>query len=374
MRILVAPTAFKGSLSPLEVARAMAEGIADFSTKTSKKVFVSLLPIADGGDGTVDSLALSCGGTVHELAVSGACSEQRTAKWLELNDSAVVELASACGIAGLKQLKPLEAHTRGLGYVIKHVIDTTELKEIIVALGGSASTDGGSGALYELGAKFYDEYNNELVPAGGGILEKISGCNLSEARRLTSGRRLVLVTDVLNPLLGRNGATSIFGPQKGAGDRELQILESGLSRFAEIMEDECGGVRIRDRKGAGAAGGTAFGLAAGLGAPILSGFDWLSQLLKLPEKVAQSDLVISGEGRIDNSSLHGKVIGSLYELCKQNNKPLWLVAGSISENLTVNKLDLAMVAGLSMPNSNRLAGIEDIRQFIFDSLCKKSEN
>lgn len=373
MRILVAPTAFKGSFSPIAVAKAIAEGIAAFSNQYQDKIYVIMLPIADGGDGTVDSLALACEGTVHTLPVTGSCGENRTACWLELKDTAVVELASACGIAGLKksELKPLEADTRGLGAVIKHVIETTNLKEIVIALGGSASTDGGSGALYELGVKFFDENNTEFVPAGGGSLKNLYRCNFSAAKQLTSGRQLRIATDVLNPLLGRNGAASIFGPQKGASEEDLEILEAGLSNFAEILEDNNGGLRSRDRKGAGAAGGTAFGLAAALGAPIISGFDWLSALLKLPEKIAESDLVITGEGQIDNSSLHGKVIGSIYNLCKKDDKAIWLIAGSISEHLQVRDLKADLVAGLTVHGSGQTASLEDIRQFTYESLRTK---
>lgn len=393
MRILIAPTAYKGSLSPASVANAMKRGVDRFAACRNSQVDVDLLPIADGGDGTVEALALSCGGRVHQISVRGALGEPRLAQWLELNEIAVVELASACGIAGIapEQLRPLEAHTQGLGSVIKHVLKNTSIEKIVIALGGSASTDGGAGALVELGAKFFDAAGNRFIPQGGASLRTVAKCDLSALRNLTAGRHLIIATDVVNPLLGPHGAAAIFGPQKGASAADVDLLDLALKSFAVAMEANLSAeslgriasvarifgscthpsdnLAFRDRQGMGAAGGTAFGLAIGLDAPIISGFDWIADLVRLQEKVVQSDLVITGEGRIDISSLHGKVIGSLYELCKLHRKCLWLVAGSVSDSSELKNLSVDLLSAVS--REQKFADENDISEFIFNALVAR---
>lgn len=371
MRILIAPTAFKGSFSPAAVARAMFAGAERFAKESGQTVYIDLLALADGGDGTVEALKLSCGGTVHQLKASGALGEDRVAAWLELGDTAVAELASACGIAGIapSELRPLDAHTRGLGQVLRQIVENTSIPKIVVALGGSASTDGGSGALYELGVKFFDRRANEVVPAGGGILHSISKCELAQARQKFLGRKVQVATDVENPLLGSNGAAAVFGPQKGASKQNIEELEFGLSCFSSVLEKDAG-TSAKYLIGSGAAGGTAFGLSSALGAEIISGFDWLSSLLHLEERVRQSDLIISGEGRIDKSSLQGKVVGSLNRLCLDLKKPLWLVAGSLDDKLERSSIGAAeLLIGLS--KKGEFAGLDQIEQAVFDSLNKR---
>lgn len=330
MRILVAPTAFKGSFSPLQMANAMLQGLKRYGIEAKQDLECRILPLADGGDGTIESINYCCGGSVHKLLVPGALDQEQEASWLALPDLSLVELASACGIAACagRELRPLAAHTRGLGRVIKDVICKSMLPDIVVALGGSASTDGGSGCLYELGARFFGSSGREIVPAGASSLLEICQLDLNPARSLLSGRKVRIACDVENPLLGVSGASFVFGSQKGASQREIELLESALAHFAEILELGAG-FSTRHLKGSGAAGGTAFGLASGIGADIISGFDWLAGRLNLREEIKNCDLLISGEGRLDDSSLSGKVTGRLLEMASELGKPLILLAAKI---------------------------------------------
>ncbi len=378
MRILIAPTAYKGSFSPAELADAMHAGVKRYANDYGKEICADILPLADGGDGSVEAINLACSGTLHEVDVTGALAEPRKAKWLELDRSgkklALVELASACGIAGLnpEELKPMQADTKGLGQVLKQVLASKNIESIVVAVGGSASTDGGSGALYELGVEFYDPGGNLLVPAGGGSLFEIDSLDSSAARRLFSGRQLEIATDVSNPLLGPSGAAQIFGRQKGASESELATLDAALVHFSSLFGPE--GSRTCKLPGAGAAGGTAFGFAAALGAKIVPGFDFISDLVGLEEHVIAADLVISGEGRIDQSSIHGKVVGSLSKLCIEHGKTLWLIAGSLAPEL-IDPLQLGAKlirsANEHLENSgeNRFVGAAEIAASIYESLC-----
>lgn len=369
MRILLAPTAYKGSLSPAQVALAMDAGIKKFAPFfLNEKIEVDLLPIADGGDGTIEALALSSGGSIEKTAVVGSCNEAREAIWLKNGEIAVVELASACGIAGLKreQLSPMHAHTRGLGIVIAAALKDNSNRELYIAIGGSASTDGASGALSELGAIFFDETGKPITPAGGGMLQQIKSCDLSKLAKLVHGRSIKIATDVVSPLLGLMGAANVFGPQKGASPEQVQILDANLRHFADVLEAQLK-TSARDISGAGAAGGAGFGLSLGLDAEIISGFEWMAGLLDLEKRIEESDLVISGEGRIDSSSLQGKVIGSLTRLCKSYSKPLWLIAGSVALSDAMD-LDAELVGAASSGTS--FATTNDITEYTFASLKK----
>jgi len=371
MRILIAPTAFKGTFSPAEVAKAMSEGVSEFARVTGKDIFVDMLPIADGGDGTIEALALATEGAVNQLTVSGSLGEPRQALWLDMGTFAVVEMASACGIAGLPpdNLQPLLANSLGLGTVIKHIIENTSITQIVVAVGGSASTDGGSAAIFELGARFFDQHDKLLIPAGGGSLIYIQRCDLSAARLKLREHELSVLSDVNNPLLGEDGAAYIFAGQKGATPVEIIQLDDALNHFADLVETDID-LRLRDIRGAGAAGGTAFGLAA-LGAKILPGFAWLADCLGLSERVRKADLVLTGEGRVDKSSLQGKAVGSLHELCLEFQKPLWSFSGSIDKSIVVSEsLPYMLLVELSKKGH---ADQSRIREAVVETLCARFE-
>jgi glycerate kinase len=202
--------------------------------------------------------------------------------------------------------------------------------EVVVCVGGSASTDGGAGLLTALGAKFLDSEGKTLVPGGGALLA-IDGCDVGPLDSW-SDISVSIAVDVENPLLGPKGAAAIFGPQKGADTAQVELLDRALTRFADVLEGATGRA-VRAMPGTGAAGGTAFGLACGLGARIISGFDWIAALIELERKIAEADCVITAEGRLDSQSLFGKGIGGLARMCRAANKPLLAVPALVEEGI-----------------------------------------
>lgn len=325
--VLVAPTAYKGTLSPSAAAAAMVSGLQDAGIAS-----VVPAPLADGGDGTVESLHMAVGGQLEKLVVTGPLGQPVQATWLRLADLAVIELASASGLAlvGPDTLEPLAAHTIGTGQLLASCL-ASGMGQIVVAAGGSASTDGGTGALRALGARFLDAQANELPP-GGGALVRLSACDLDALERWAGKARILVATDVTNPLLGKRGAARVYAPQKGASAEQVELLELALKRLADVLERQTG-CRARRLPGSGAAGGTAFGLVCALAAEIIPGFKWLSALTGLESKVASADLVITGEGRLDEQSLSGKVIGELAALCRKHRKRLWALPARVQPGI-----------------------------------------
>ena len=333
LKFLIAPAAYKGSYSPIELCFAIKSGITEVLPEAS----CLLLPLADGGDGTVESLHHLVGGELVEEEVIHPLFNNETASvrchWLKLQSTrgdkeeatAIIELASASGIAHLDQekLSAMTAHTRGTGQVIRKVLDRG-LKKMILTVGGSASTDGGTGILYELGARFFDSAGNELLPSGE-MLEHIASIDLDGLVTSGEGIDLQIVTDVTNPLCGLNGAARVYGPQKGADEDQVLALDNGLSHYGDVLESKCRRSAARNLPGAGAAGGVPFGLVCALDARIESGFLWYKNITDMETQIKACDIVIGAEGFLDSQSLQGKGTGELARLCAEYQKPLWLV-------------------------------------------------
>ncbi|MBX9879001.1 MAG: glycerate kinase [Candidatus Obscuribacterales bacterium] len=353
LKILIAPSAFKGTMSPVTVARAIEAGLIESAIDCR----IELTPLADGGDGTLECLHYALGGNFEQVDCQGPIGEVHTASWLQLPDCAVVELATCCGLGLIEpERKALSAHTFGLGEALLDCLKKGQ-NNIVVTLGGSASTDGGSGALRALGAKFFDENKSE-VSLGGRHLGQIVSCDLSALQKIES---LKIAVDVQNPLLGAIGAAKIFAPQKGADASAVQQLEMGLSRFADVLESSTG-KHMRDVPGVGAAGGTAFGLAVALNAQLISGFHWLSQLLDLERKTQWADLVISAEGKLDRQSLSGKASGELAALCKNACKKLIVAAAVIDNDCNWRASGITEVIDLG--GSSKQLAAKDIQEHI----------
>ncbi|PPF31610.1 glycerate kinase [Rathayibacter sp. AY1A3] len=318
LRVVVAPDSFKGSASAVEVARAIAEG---WSAARAGDEIV-LAPMADGGEGTVEAFALAVPGSQRRpVVVPGPDDRPVRAWWLLLPDgTAVVELASTSGITLLDPLRPLTAHTRGFGRAIAAALDAGA-HALLLAIGGSASTDGGVGALRELGARFSTASGRDLGE-GGGALPALAAADLRALRPLPPGGAVVL-SDVATPLLGDSGAARVFGPQKGAGPEDVLLLESGLRRLAAHLDAD------PDAPGSGAAGGTGFGLLA-WGARPTSGADAVGRAIGLPALLAGTDVVITGEGRFDAQSAAGKVPVHVLALAEAAGARTLLVAGAIA--------------------------------------------
>jgi glycerate kinase len=328
VRVLIAPDSFKGSLGATAVAAALAEGW--LSVRPGDRV--TRLPLADGGEGTLDVLAATVpGARWHRAKVTGPGGDPVIARWLELPGggdgaaqagTAVVELARASGLPLLARPDPIGAQTTGLGELLSRALDAG-VGRILVGLGGSASTDGGTGALAALGARFLDAAGNPL-PSGGGALPALAEVDLSGLRRPPAGG-VICLTDVTAPLLGARGAAAVFGPQKGASGAQIAQLEAGLARLAEVLGGDPAAA------GAGAAGGTGYGLAAAWGAELTPGAAELGRLAGLDRALADADLVITGEGRFDETSLTGKTCGTVIAAAAEAGMPVAVVAGQASD-------------------------------------------
>jgi glycerate 2-kinase len=319
LRVLVATDSFKGSASAPEVAAALADGWRQRRPRDE----IRSLPLADGGEGTMDVVAQARpGARLVPAEVSGPDGRPVSASWLSLPDGgALVELAVASGLPLLRAPAPMTASTVGLGQLIVAAMDAG-VTNIDIGLGGSASTDGGTGALWALGARFLDHAGNAVAP-GGGHLEQLARIDRTILRAPPQGGVRCLV-DVTAPLLGPDGAASRFGPQKGATPTDVARLEDGLTQLARVLGGR------PDAAGAGAAGGTGYGLAAAWGAELTPGAAVIAALVDLDAGLNWADVVITGEGRFDRTSLDGKVVGHLAERMAGVSAELVLVAGDIA--------------------------------------------
>jgi glycerate kinase len=325
LKVVIAPDSFKGTLAAERVAAALAEGWR--SVRPTDEVVQ--LPIADGGEGTLDVFAAAVPGARRRPAtVTGPRGQLVDAEWLALPDgTAVVELARGSGLPLMGDRRDARAaHTVGLGQLLAAALDDPGIRQIIVTLGGSASTDGGTGALAALGARFLDATGASLPP-GGGSLVRLAGVDLGGLRKPPPGGVLCL-TDVDAPLCGPRGAAAVFGPQKGADRTDVPVLDEGLQRLAGLLGGD------PDAPGAGAAGGTGYGLATAWRARLVPGAATVAEHAGLPDALAEADLVITGEGRFDATSLTGKVVGGVLSLAAARPGaagpvPVLLVAGQL---------------------------------------------
>jgi glycerate kinase len=317
--VIFAPDSLKGTVT----ARAAAVALAGGWSAVRPDDDLVLLPLADGGEGTVDAFAAaSPDSDLRTTSVTGPDGRPVEASWLLLPDgTAVTELAESSGLPLMDRPDPLGASTLGLGQVLAAAI-AAGAERIVVGLGGSASTDGGAGALQALGARFLGPDGRILAPGGGALLD-LAEVDLTSLLR-PPPRGVTLLCDVTAPLLGPAGAAHVFGPQKGATPNQVALLEKALGRLACILPGQ------PDSPGMGAAGGTAYGLAAGWGAGIAPGALTVAELAGLPVALAGSDLVITGEGRFDRTSLTGKVVGGVIELAAAAGVPVGIVAGSVA--------------------------------------------
>jgi glycerate kinase len=336
MRIVVAPDSFKGSIGAAGAAAALAAGWRDARPGDD----VACVPLADGGEGTLEVLAAAVGtARWHRVPVTGPAGTQVSARWLELpGGTGYIELAQGSGLPLMTALDPLGAQTTGTGELIADALDAG-VRRIVIALGGSASTDGGSGALAALGARFLDAAGQELPP-GGGALGGLASADLTGLRPPPPGG-VACLTDVRAPLLGPRGAAAVFAPQKGADAAQIAVLEAGLGRLAAALGGDPGA------PGSGAAGGTGYGLAVAWGAQIRPGADEVSRIVGLGRQLNDADLVLTGEGRYDATSADGKVTGSVLAAAARAGVPAVIVAGQVADDPPpgVTAVALAALAG-----------------------------
>ena len=326
-RVLVAPDSFKGSLTQAEVAAAIAAGVA----RALPGARVTELPLSDGGEGWLDTLvAADEGGRMVEVAASGPLGEPIEGRFglVEGGRTAVIEVATA---SGLHLVSPTSetfraASSRGSGELIRAALDAGATR-ILVGLGGSATTDGGAGLAVALGARLLDA-GGEPVGAGGAALADVATVDLSGLDPRLGAVEVLVASDVDNPLLGPTGAAAIYGPQKGAGPDDVAPVDAALANYADRVEAALGR-ELRSVPGAGAAGGLGFGLLAFCGARLVPGIEVALDTVGFDAALAGADLVISGEGRIDLQTLHGKVVAGVAGRARAAGVPVYAIGGAV---------------------------------------------
>ncbi|ABK05067.1 Glycerate kinase [Arthrobacter sp. FB24] len=333
MRIVIAPDKFKGSLSAPEVARHLDAGL---QSATGHNLDVLRIPVADGGEGTLDA-AVGSGFTRRSAMVSGPTGQPLRADFAVRGREAVIEMAAASGLAvlpaeGGSSGRPDSASARGAtslgtGELIRAALDAG-CRQIILGVGGSANTDGGAGVLQGLGAQLLDADGNELPP-GGAALARLDRIDFSGFDSRLDDTRFVLASDVDNPLLGAEGAAAIFGPQKGAGPEDVSILNAALAHFVDVLAAEIGprALKAAEAPGAGAAGGVGYAAIAVLAATRRPGIDVVLEFTGLADRLAGADLVITGEGSLDEQSLLGKTPMGVARAAARAGVPVVAVCG-----------------------------------------------
>ena len=323
MRVVVAPDKFKGSLTAHQAASAIADGLK----RGRQDVEVHLLPIADGGDGTIDT-AISAGFIRVPVLASGPTGEPIQAAIAVRDGTAIVEMAQASGMQRLPggRPAPLTATTYGTGEMIRRALDEG-ITDLVLGIGGSATTDGGSGMAAALGVRFLDNDGSELPP-GGAALSRLSRIDVSALDPRVAIVRVIVATDVDNPLFGPTGAAYVYGPQKGATPNDVQALDAGLRHYAEVVLRDAG-LDVSTIPGAGAAGGLGAGAMAFLGATPRSGIQLLLELVQFDQALADADLVITGEGCFDSQSLHGKAVMGVASAAAAAGVPVVVLAGQV---------------------------------------------
>ncbi|MFA1820152.1 glycerate kinase [Virgibacillus oceani] len=326
MKVVLAPDSFKGSLSSSDVCLAMKKGIE----KVVPEADIAMKPLGDGGEGTVHALVHGTGGSFLKTTVKGPLGDDVDATWGILGDekTAVIEMAEASGLPLIKKdnLDPLRASSYGTGQLIKEALDLGCTK-IVLGIGGSATNDGGVGMATALGVKFLDESGKELPPGGGNLicLSKVETDNLDPRILHTE---ILVACDVVNPLCGSNGASAIYGPQKGATSEIIKTLDSALYHYAKVLKKQLS-INIIDVPGAGAAGGLGAGLLAFLQGKLRPGIEVVLEAIDLEKELQNADLVITGEGKTDEQTSFGKAPMGVGQLAKDNSVPVICVSGSI---------------------------------------------
>lgn len=326
MNILVAPDKFRGSLEALDVCQAVREGILLAFPEAN----VTTIPLADGGEGTAKILTRQAQGNSIAVEVNDPLGRTITASYGLSADgqTAFIEMAAASGLALLstEERNPLLTSTYGTGQLIKDALDKG-VKDIILGIGGSATTDGGIGMAMALGFRFYNE-NKELLPPKGESLNKISRIDSEKSDGRLAAVSITVACDVTNPLFGPNGAAYIYGPQKGADPAMVEVLDEGLQNLSAIasaaFEKD-----ISNQPGAGAAGGLGAGCLWFLNAALKDGVSIVIEQTRIAERIQNADLVITGEGKVDEQTLSGKVVKGLADFCNINNVPLAVVCGTL---------------------------------------------
>lgn len=327
MKIVIAPDSFKGSATAITVANAIEKGVL----KVFPNAEIIKIPIADGGEGTVDALISGVGGKLKEVSVTAPLGKKVTAGYGLLNDgTAVIEMAAASGLTLVPKGKrnPLMTTSYGTGELIKDALDSG-CERIVIGIGGSATNDGGIGMVQALGVSFKDEHGEELR-FGGGELGKLASIDISGLHPGIKKCSITVACDVTNPLCGETGASAVYGPQKGATLEMVTLLDTNLRHYAKMIQAQLD-KNIADIAGAGAAGGLGAAFMAFCGAQLKSGIATIMDTVDIDRYLSSADLVITGEGRIDGQTVYGKVPVGIASRAKKYHVPVLAIAGSIGK-------------------------------------------
>lgn len=326
MQIVVAPDKFKGSLSAVEASRAMARGLL----RASPSATVDEIPMADGGEGTVEALVTATQGSFRTTPVIGPLGQPLQARFGLSGDgrTAFLEMAAASGLVLVpdSQRDPTLTTTRGTGDLIRAALDLG-VDRIVLGIGGSATNDGGAGMAQAIGFRLLDADGHDLPP-GGGPLDRLDRIDSSKRDRRLDQVELAVACDVTNPLCGPNGASAVYGPQKGADAAMVKQLDRNLARLAEVITRDLGR-SVADLPGAGAAGGLGAGLVAFAGGTLRRGVDLIARTVRLADRLKNADLCLTAEGSLDAQTAHGKTIAGVARAASESGCPVLAIAGGI---------------------------------------------
>ena len=332
MKILVAPQEFKGSISALSASEAAKNGIL----RVFPEAEVVLCPVADGGDGTLETLVEVSGGEVRTCSVQNPIGETIQAQWGAMGDgvTAVIEMARTSGLAllSLDERDPLNASTYGLGQAISEALDEG-FRKFIVGIGGSATNDAGAGMAQALGANLLDDRGN-TISFGGAALTSLQTVDISNMDSRIKDSKFLVACDVSNPLTGEEGASAVYGPQKGATPEMVQRLDDALSNFATVVKKDLK-KDVSEMSGAGAAGGLGAGMMAFMGAELKAGVDIVLDTVNLRDKLSSVDLVITGEGGMDFQTIYNKAPIGVARIASEHNIPTIAIAGVLGSNFKI---------------------------------------
>ncbi len=370
MKFLIACDSFKGCLSAEEVCASIEKGIKSVLSDASAVCF----PLADGGEGTVESFYKNCGGKLITADTVNCFFEPMKAKYLMPDcKTAVIETAAASGIMNItaEKLNPMRASTYGTGLLIKDSVKNGA-ENIILGLGGSASNDGGTGALNALGIDFLDKEGNLLEPVGKNLII-IKDFRINSEFSKYKNIKLTLACDVENVFCGKAGAAYVFARQKGANEAQIEALDRGLENFADMLYKKLG-IDLKTCKGAGAAGGLSGGLLAFFDCEIKSGFTVLSEASDFERQIINADIVITGEGKTDSQTAYGKLPFRVSGLAGMHSKPCILVCGQLDGDVDINRLGFAAAFPLTNESVSAEQAIKNASQYLFEKGKAIAEN
>ncbi len=376
MKILIATDSFKGSLGAIKVCRAMVQGVRAVFPQAE----IIQVPLADGGEGTLEALLTGRDGKAVECSVLDPLGHRIIAKYgiLYPENRAIIEMAQASGLELLTPVErdPLQTTTYGTGQLIRQAY-AQGCREFMVGIGGSATCDGGAGMVQALGANFFDKKGRLIKqPLNGELIGKCAAVDLNELEVIMSQINVRVAADVTNPLLGPQGAVYVYARQKGAREQDLSRLESNMCHFYDRVEKQLDR-KVRDYPGAGAAGGLGAGLMAFLNAGIHSGAELVLESLKIKNRLAAADFVITGEGQIDAQTSYGKTIAVLLAKARQMSVPVYVIAGSVAGDIgKLYNQGLKYILSLVDDETDKATALENTAELIMQrsqTLCVKNQ-